>query len=409
MSRDRMGWPLALAATFTMAISYVDRQTLAVLAPTVTKALGISDQAYGWIASSFSIAYLVGAPLAGRLIDLLGARRGLLGAVLTWSIVAALHALVPGFAVLFALRIALGLAEAPSFPGAAQTVSRALPPEAQARGFGLLFVGSSLGSMLAPPLAVGLAGWLGWRAAFIGVAIVGLSWIPVWLALAFSPRGREILDRPAERASEAASWGEWLRLWAHPAVLRAVVAVLATAPTVSFVLLWGAKYLVRERGLQQADVGKILWIPPLLWDAGSLLFGHLASERAARRADGSPPRLLFGAAAVMTTAIAAMPLAPSALTAVLVAGVALGGGAGCFALLTADMLARVPARLVSTAGGLVAAAQSLAYIVANPLVGASVERHAGYSQILWQLGLWVIPGCAAWIAWRPPPVERPPV
>ena len=118
--------PISLAAHFN-----VDRQTLAVLAPTVTQALGISEQNYGWLASAFSIAYLVGAPLAGRMIDAVGARRGLLGAVVVWSIVAALHALAPGFAVLFALRIALGLAEAPSFPGAAQTVHRALPRRAR--------------------------------------------------------------------------------------------------------------------------------------------------------------------------------------------------------------------------------------------------------------------------------------
>src|SRR5262245_53696994 len=146
-----------------MAVSYVDRQTLAVLAPTVTRVLGISEPEYGFLISAFSIAYLVGAPLSGRLIDAVGARRGLLGAVLIWSLVAAVHALAPGFGVLFALRIALGLAEAPSFPGAAQTIHRALPPAEQARGFGVLFTGSSFGAMVAPPLATFIEARLGWR------------------------------------------------------------------------------------------------------------------------------------------------------------------------------------------------------------------------------------------------------
>src|SRR4051812_20187760 len=103
----RAAWALALVATLTMAVSYVDRQTLAVLSPTVTKALAISDEQYGWLVSAFSVAYLVGAPIAGRMIDGIGARRGLLGAVLVWSFVAALHALAPGLGVLFGLRIAL--------------------------------------------------------------------------------------------------------------------------------------------------------------------------------------------------------------------------------------------------------------------------------------------------------------
>ena len=38
-------------------------------------------------------------------------RRGLLASVLAWSGVAALHAIVPGFGVLFVLRLALGITE----------------------------------------------------------------------------------------------------------------------------------------------------------------------------------------------------------------------------------------------------------------------------------------------------------
>src|SRR5678816_4665724 len=113
MVSRRMAWQVALVATFTMTVSYVDRQTLAVLAPSVTKALGISDQAYGWLGSAFSMAYLIGTPFAGWWIDRAGARRGLVASVFAWSAVAALHALVPGFAMLFVLRLALGITEGP--------------------------------------------------------------------------------------------------------------------------------------------------------------------------------------------------------------------------------------------------------------------------------------------------------
>src|SRR5947209_15633294 len=70
-----LAWALALTATFTMSVSYVDRQTLAALAPTVTRELHVDETHYGWLLSAFSIAYLVGAPLAGRLVDFAGARQ----------------------------------------------------------------------------------------------------------------------------------------------------------------------------------------------------------------------------------------------------------------------------------------------------------------------------------------------
>ena len=108
---------------------------------------------------------------------------GLVGSILVWTTVAALHAVVPGFGILFALRIALGVAEGPSFPGAAQTMQRILPAAERERGFGVLFTGSSIGGMIAPPLASFLFGIAGWRLAFVGTALVGLVWIPLWIAI----------------------------------------------------------------------------------------------------------------------------------------------------------------------------------------------------------------------------------
>src|SRR5689334_14910251 len=94
----RQAWTVAIVATLTMTVSYIDRATLGVLAPTVTKALDISEAEYGWLAAAFSIAYLVSTPLAGWWIDRIGARRGLLGSVAVWSVVAALHAIAPSLA-----------------------------------------------------------------------------------------------------------------------------------------------------------------------------------------------------------------------------------------------------------------------------------------------------------------------
>jgi len=50
-------WLLALTATLTMAVSYVDRQALAAIAPTVSKAFDISEPQYGWLVSAFSFAW----------------------------------------------------------------------------------------------------------------------------------------------------------------------------------------------------------------------------------------------------------------------------------------------------------------------------------------------------------------
>jgi predicted MFS family arabinose efflux permease len=396
-------WALALTATLTMTVSYIDRQTLAAIAPSVQKGLGFDDQAYGNLGIAFAVAYLVGAPIAGRLVDLVGARRGLPGAVLVWSAVAALHALAPGFGALFAMRILLGLAEAPSFPAAAQTVHRALPPKDHARGFGLLFTGSSIGGAIAPPLATWIADRFGFRAAFLGTALVGLSWVPLWLLLSSPARARAALDR--SHAKAGAPVIGTLALARHPALMRNMLVVLASAPILTLIFQWGTKYLVHDHHLTQRQAGNLLWAPPLLFDLGAVCFGHLASRAQVRGADGVP-RWLLAAAGVIALAGGLAPFASTPELSVVALCATMVGCGGLYALPMADMAARVPPGVLSSGGGLLAATQSVAQIVTNYLMGPSVKQTGSYTLALVALSLWIVPGCLGWLAWRPPPPYR---
>jgi predicted MFS family arabinose efflux permease len=394
----RAAWALALTATLTMAVSYIDRQTLAAIAPSVQRGLGFegNDVYYGYLGSAFAVAYLVGAPVAGHIIDLLGARRGLLGAVLLWSLVSALHALAPTFGVLLAMRVMLGLAEAPSFPAAAQTIQRALPPTDRARGFGVLFTGSSIGAAIAPPLATWIAARWGWQAAFLGTASAGLVWVPLWLALAFGAPARAALDRPS--SGKPPPFREVLR----PAVLRAMMAVLASAPLLTLLYQWSTKYLVHDHHLTQRAAGSLLAFPPLFFDVGAIAFGHLASKARARGEQGVP-RSLFAAAGCLMLAGAAIPLASTPDLAIVAMCVTMMGGGGMYALPMADLAVRVPPGMVSAAGGMCAAAQSIAQIASNLTIGRVVGATGSYLWIFVGFAIWVVPGSLLWLAWRLPP------
>jgi len=404
---ERLGrgqaWTVAITATLVMAVSYVDRQTLSAISPTVCQALDIDNASYGWLTSAFSFAYLVFAPLAGRVLDRVGCRLGLVAAVLAWSAVSALHALAPSFAALLLLRVLLGITEAPSFPGGAQAVRRALPASERSTGFGLLFTGSSLGGTVAGPLAVALLAHGSWHAAFLGTAALGLAWVPVWLFVSGSKGARAALDQREDTDETRESAETWTRLLADPAVLRGVILVIASAPAIGFIINWLPKYLVAERHLVQAELGKYIWLPMLFFDIGAVGFGALASRRERTLAHASHKDLI-AVAALAASLIAAVPLAPGPWTAVLTASVMMVGGGGLFSLLTGDMLSRISPSRVSMAGGMTAAAQSFAYVVANPLAGAVIDRTRSYTGVLVALGVIVLPGAAAWILW---PVSAP--
>ena len=394
----RRAWVVVAVASLTMTVSYVDRTTLAVLAPKVTAALGIDEAQYGWIAAAFSISYLIATPLSGWWIDRTGARRGLTSSVLVWSAIAALHALVPGFATLFCLRIALGLAEGPGWPGEVQTVQRLLPTPEHARGYGLAFATSSIGAMVAPVIAAWLYSAYGWRIAFLGTAVIGLAWLPAWLAVTRGESVRERLGGP--RPHEAAHRMSFRALVANAQMLRALIGAFAASPLIAFIQSWGAKYLVAVFQITQAEVGHYLWLPPLCFDLGAVAFGDFAA-RMSRNTTLPPLRLLYVIATALATAIASLALVHSAWGAMAIVSSALAGAGALRSLGTADLLVRIPAGSVAFAGGILAGAQSLAYIIVNPLIGYALDHGHHYPEIAFWVGAWVVPGSIVWIVWRP--------
>ena len=393
------GWVLAVVATLVMSVSYIDRQALAAVAKTVRTDLGMSHSQYGMLGAAFGAAYLIGAPLAGILLDKFGARRGLVFAVLAWSLVAALHAGARSFATLLLLRVLLGLAEAPSFPGAAQAVRRSLRPAHRSLGIGLLFTGSSIGAMIAAPLAIYLTTKYDWRAAFAVISLVGLFWIPGWLLVT---RGVATVA-PGYTANEEASatpepstglLAPSTPLLARRVVWRAVVAILASAPGIMVVLQWFPQYLAEGRHALPADMARTLWIPPLAFDAGAVIFGGLGSVL--RRKDSRPPRALLGIAALLASSLALVPFAPGLRSVIAVASVSMAGGAGVYVLATSELFARILPSETSRAGGISAAAQSLTHIVCNLLVGVVVDGTHSFDLVMYVGGALLVPGALLW-------------
>jgi ACS family hexuronate transporter-like MFS transporter len=402
LKRGLSAWFLVVVATLTMSVSYVDRQTFAVVAPSVTAAFGIDQTHYGWLVSAFSIAYLVFAPLSGIAVDRYGARWGLALAIVVWSVIAGAHALAGSFASLFVLRLLLGTAESPSFPSAAQAIRRVLPDASRPLAIGLLFTGSSIGSVIAAKLGVALDAAFGFRMAFLATGFIGLAWLPLWL-VASHGHGLEQgapPPQPAERSSKE-SFTDVLR---DPAILRTVIAAVGTAPSIMFVLNWTAKYLTGVWSVDRRTMGNYLTVAPLFFDVAAIGFGWIqsTSEKSWPVTTGrSRPTHngLLIAATALTVTIALVPLARSPGIAVLLFATSAAGSAGIYGLVTSDMLARVPVQRAAHASGMGAAAQAIAYVIAGPLVGWSIDRTHGYATALVALGLIVVPTSAAFLIW----------
>ena len=124
---SRYRWLICALLFFATTVNYVDRGVLGVLAPELQETVGWTDTQYGDINAAFSLAYALGFPLMGRLIDRVGTRVGYAVALVVWSLAAAGHALARtpfGFGV---ARFLLGLGEAGNFPAAIKTTAEWFP------------------------------------------------------------------------------------------------------------------------------------------------------------------------------------------------------------------------------------------------------------------------------------------
>ena len=249
-------------------ISYIDRNTLALLAPTILKESGLNQEQYGFIISAFSIAYMIGNPVWGHWLDRFGLRRGLIASVSFWTVSSVAHALAGGFWGFAIARCSLGFGEGATFPGGLRTVVQTLPPENRSRGVAVAYSGGSLGAILTPLIVTPIALYWGWRGAFWFTGLVGIAWLILWIFVS-----RSVPDVfPTAHGSVAAPRIGDPRLWSF------ICAYGLGALPLAFVLYNGALYLSRALGKTQLEIGMVLWIPPLGWEVGYFFWGWITDR-----------------------------------------------------------------------------------------------------------------------------------
>ena len=263
-------WVPAGSMLLVSLISYIDRNTLALLAPTILADCGLSGEQYGWIISSFSLAYMAGNPLWGRWLDRWGVRNGMLLAVAFWTVASTSHALVAGFVGFAVARAALGFGEGATFPGGLRTVVQTLPERLRSRGVAIAYSGGSLGAVLTPLIVTPIFQMFGWRAAFLFTGLVGVLWLAAWWWISRRSELRAV--RPVEeRAAGRIDWRD-ARLWAFMASYAMGCLPLA------FVMYQAPLYFSRALGKSQVELGMVLWIPPLGWECGYFLWGWMTDR-----------------------------------------------------------------------------------------------------------------------------------
>lgn len=352
----RYSWYVVTILTLTYAVSFIDRQIMALMIEPIRHDLGISDtQVSLLIGLAFAIFYvLLGIPI-GRLADRYSRRVIIASGITIWCTMTAACGLARNYTQLFLFRIGVGIGEGALSPSALSMISDYFPKRTRVRAIAVYNMGILLGVGLAmivggqvityvsnaPPLRLPIVGELfAWQTVFLVVGLPGLL-MAALMATVREPRRRERLTSESGAAlnlpiAVVAKYllGRWRLYGSHFMALSAVTmlayALFAWIPTM-FIRTWG--WSIGEIGLAYGVV--VLVGAPLSAFAASWL-----TERLLARGHGDAHmRAALGFASVAGASGVAAALAPSAWAAIaLLVPAGIGTTAATSCALTALMV-----------------------------------------------------------------------
>ena len=375
---------LLLATT----VNYMDRQTLAQLAPQVMQELHFNEEGYGNIEAAFALAFAFGSLLMGWLADRVDVRHLYAGAVLVWSGAGFLTGFSQGFLGLLLCRFLLGLAESANWPCALNTTQRILPPSERAMGNGLLQSGASVGAVLTPLVVITITRTTGsWRYPFLAVGGIGIFWEIGWLL--FVRPGDLSASSPPPEPGERRVWG--------PTVARRYAALVLLVVMINATWHVLRAWLVLFLNSRGYDKSEQALFPPIYFvatDVGALSAGYGALFLARRGVGVHRSRLFvsFGCAALASLSVVAAQLPKGRLLEVVLLLVGFGalGLFPAYYSFTQELSERHQGKITGSLGF----ACWIALAGVQALVGRHVGQTGSYKMVVSLAGLLPLVGLA---------------
>jgi nitrate/nitrite transporter NarK len=259
---------------FTLAyfLSYFYRSANAVIAPDLTREIGLSASELGLMTSLFFASFaLVQLPL-GYALDSWGPRwvtPGLMFLAVTGSLLFSSGTSLPSLAL---GRVLIGIGMAGILMGALKAFSQWFPPNRYATASSLLIGIGSLGALAASTPLAFLNQSLGWRSVFgMGAGVIALAALAIVLWVRNAPEGVEWRSRTGI-ASEGSVFSS-MHFWRiSPLVFFCNGTLLA------FQGLWAGPYLFDVFSLDQVRGGNVLLLLSLGVTLGYLVSGWIADR-----------------------------------------------------------------------------------------------------------------------------------
>lgn len=260
-----------LCLSLSMVLASLGTSIANIALPTLAVAFDVSFQWVQWVVIAYLVSITLFVVIAGRLGDVFGRQRMLAVGLVLFALASTLCGLASSLWMLVAARALQGIGAAFMMTLAIALVRETVETERVGRAMGWLGTMSAIGTALGPSLGGVLIGWVGWHAIFLVLVPVGL--LAAGLVLRLLPAVAPIGTTPRLNLSALGESGVVAGLTANFLVANVMMATLVVGPF----------YLAVALGLQEAIVGLVMSVGPVLSICTGVPSGRLVDSWGGQR------------------------------------------------------------------------------------------------------------------------------
>ncbi|PVZ16309.1 MULTISPECIES: MFS transporter [unclassified Pseudomonas] len=297
--QSRVRYLILFMLFLVTTINYADRATISIAGSSIQKELGIDAVSLGYIFSAFGWAYVLGQIPGGWLLDRFGSKKVYAAGIFLWSVFTIAQGYVGEFgtgvivASLFCLRMLVGLAEAPSFPGNARIVAAWFPTKERGTASAVFNSAQYFATVLFAPMMGAIVYHWGWQHVFLVMGGLGIVISVIWMYTIYSPKDHPKinaaeyeyiaqngalveLDQAGAKKDAGPKWSYIGQLLSNRMMAGIYLGQFCINALTYFFLTWFPVYLVQERGMTILKAGFIASLPAVCGFIGGVLGGIIS-------------------------------------------------------------------------------------------------------------------------------------
>src|SRR3954452_8624938 len=270
-------WRVLILLVISALINYIDRTTLSVAATDIQRELHLSNTQVGYLQSAFFASYALCqlSFVAGWVAGRFHVGWVLAGGFFLWSGATALTGLATAYAVIFSLRLLLGVGESVTYPSYSRILASEYPEHHRGIANALIDAGTKAGPALGILIGGLLVSQIGWRPFFFVLGGGCLLWLIPWFV--WMPRSGAMAAR--EQSAGVPSIDDVLR---QRSAWFTAFGLFCGTYYWYFLITWLPAYLEKERHFPKTKMALFGWFPFVAISLSCILSGWLSDRLIAR-------------------------------------------------------------------------------------------------------------------------------